>query len=325
LFRRFISIPRTPIKNEASVIAYGVLLLEMSAVVVSVFLRRGRVIHIFGAAAFIFMGLSILGFLYTFTRSESYHGRSSVDVAVVLGASVWGRDTPSPLLRGRLNTALKLFRSGVAKKIVVTGGTKRFKTIESEVEASYLMRKGLNDSDIIRDRRSLSTSDQVDFIKTILIDSLKMRKVVIVTDRWHLPRVLLMCRLQGAKVKGMASDYKMFLPSELYYRARESAALQVYLFWSLAMVDTVLCIYNVEFGDLLTSQRRLARERVLQALYAYDISRTSPEFLSSDIFKDIGDPLALEFAKKLYRDTLENMGNLIQFFRGILNTGIFPG
>ena len=60
----------------------------------------------------------------------------------------------------------------------------------------------------------------------------------------------------------------------------------------------------------MTSQRRLARERVLQALYAYDISRTSPEFLSADIFKDIEDQSALEFAKKLYRDTLENLGEL---------------
>lgn len=68
----------------------------------------------------------------------------------------------------------------------------------------------------------------------------------------------------------------------------------------------------------MTSQRRLARERVLQALYAYDISRTSPEFLSADIFKDIEDEMALEFAKKLYRDTLENMGDLDLILQGHL-------
>ncbi len=57
----------------------------------------------------------------------------------------------------------------------------------------------------------------------------------------------------------------------------------------------------------MTSQRRLARERVLQALYAYDISHSAPDFLSADIFKDIENGPALEFAKKLYRDTLENL------------------
>jgi len=57
----------------------------------------------------------------------------------------------------------------------------------------------------------------------------------------------------------------------------------------------------------MTSQRRLARERVLQALYAFDLSGTSPDFLSQDIFKDIENDTALEFAKKLFRDTLENL------------------
>ncbi len=60
----------------------------------------------------------------------------------------------------------------------------------------------------------------------------------------------------------------------------------------------------------MTSQRRLARERVLQALYAYDISQSPPDFLSQDIFKDIEIGPHLEFAKKLYRDTLGNMDGI---------------
>ncbi len=60
----------------------------------------------------------------------------------------------------------------------------------------------------------------------------------------------------------------------------------------------------------MTSQRRLARERVLQALYAYDISRLAPDFLSTDIFKDLENGAPMEFAKKLFRDTLENIGDL---------------
>jgi N utilization substance protein B len=60
----------------------------------------------------------------------------------------------------------------------------------------------------------------------------------------------------------------------------------------------------------MISPRRIARERVLQALYAFELSQTSPEFLSSDIFKDIGNEAALEFAKKLFRDTLENTNEI---------------
>ncbi len=68
----------------------------------------------------------------------------------------------------------------------------------------------------------------------------------------------------------------------------------------------------------MTSQRRLARERVLQALYAYDISHTSPDFLSADIFKDIENEAALEFAKKLYRDTINNMVDIDSVLQGHL-------
>ncbi|MCL5020927.1 MAG: transcription antitermination factor NusB [Bacteroidetes bacterium] len=68
----------------------------------------------------------------------------------------------------------------------------------------------------------------------------------------------------------------------------------------------------------MTSQRRLARERVLQALYAYDISRSAPDFLSNDIFKDLEEGAPMEFARKLFRDTLENLGSLDVILQGHL-------
>ena len=68
----------------------------------------------------------------------------------------------------------------------------------------------------------------------------------------------------------------------------------------------------------MISQRRLARERVLQALYAFELSDTSPDFLSADIFKDIEYGTALEFAKKLYRDTLDNMKSIDSILQGHL-------
>lgn len=68
----------------------------------------------------------------------------------------------------------------------------------------------------------------------------------------------------------------------------------------------------------MTSQRRLARERVLQTLYAYEMSGTSPDFLSSDILKDLEDQTSLEFAKKLFRDTLENIKELDSILQGHL-------
>lgn len=231
LLASFYIYPQNNLKDQASVLAYGALLLEFSLVIVSVFLGRSPLGRVVGTTLFTFIALTVLGFIYTFFDAATYSRNSKADAVVVLGASVWGRYRPSPLLKGRLDAAIKLFREGLARKIVVTGGTKRFGTTESEVEASYLRGNGVSSSHIIRDDRSLSTPEQVDFVKNVLIDSLKMKKIVIVSDRWHLPRVLLMCRWQNARVRGMASNYKLSLPSQIYYRMRESAALQVYLFF----------------------------------------------------------------------------------------------
>jgi len=66
----------------------------------------------------------------------------------------------------------------------------------------------------------------------------------------------------------------------------------------------------------MTSQRRLSRERVLQALYAYDLSGSAPDFLSNDIFKDLEEGSPVEFAK--CSDTLENLPALDAILQGHL-------
>jgi Uncharacterized conserved protein len=169
-------------------------------------------------------------FAYTFTEKDVEIKPFSADALVVLGASVRGPDKPSPLLQGRLDRAIEAAIESVHAKIIVTGGTPRFGTVESEVEATYLKSRGVRDSDIIRDKMTLRTSDQARFIKDVLVDSLKLRKIVVVSDRWHLPRALLMCKWRGVDVTGVSSKYKLPLLSELYYRLRESVALQLFIF-----------------------------------------------------------------------------------------------
>ena len=225
--------PESNLKDEASVVSYAALLLLLSTTIVTAVSKRAGFGRILSTSFFIFVGCTFLGFIYTFSGAETMNRHSKVDAAVVLGASVWGKQKPSPLLRGRLDSAIRLFKSGRTNKIVVTGGTKRFGTVESEVEAAYLSENGIPNSGILKEYSTLSTADQARFVKNVLIDSLRMKRIVIVSDNWHLPRVLLMCRWDNANVKGMASDYRMTMLGELYYRVRESAALQVYLLFGV--------------------------------------------------------------------------------------------
>lgn len=217
-------------RDSASIACYFSIMLQLGTAVA---LLRNKNFHIKSG---IYSGLLLIGFatavsfVYTFSKKDVDVKPTSADAIVVLGASVWGPDKPSPLLQGRLDRAIEAAAETAHAKIIVTGGTPRFGTVESEVEASYLKSRGVKDDDIIRDKLTLRTSDQARFIKDVLVDSLKLRRIAVVSDGWHLPRALLMCRWRGVDAIGLASKYRLPLFGELYYRLRESVALQLFIF-----------------------------------------------------------------------------------------------
>jgi vancomycin permeability regulator SanA len=216
--------------------AYLALMAQLSAALVVALSRRPTYSKIFAAFVFLSTMCTLIGFVYTFTESNTYHGDNKGGVAVVLGASVWGRHTPSPILRGRLDEAIRLFESEHVHRIVATGGTKRFGTVESEVEAWYLRENGIPDLAIMTEHNTLRTSEQAIFVKRVVFDSLKAKRIIVVTDNWHLPRALLMCRWEGVPqyvVHGAASNYKMPVVNEIYFRMRESIAIQAFILFGV--------------------------------------------------------------------------------------------
>lgn len=58
-------------------------------------------------------------------------------------------------------------------------------------------------------------------------------------------------------------------------------------------------------------KRRLIRERVLQMLYAYELSGNSPEFILSDLFSEFqSDKENYEFGKALFLSVIEHVEEL---------------
>ncbi|MCX7762481.1 MAG: transcription antitermination factor NusB [Candidatus Kryptonium sp.] len=67
---------------------------------------------------------------------------------------------------------------------------------------------------------------------------------------------------------------------------------------------------NSEYEEV-SFKRRLIRERVLQMLYAYEISGNSPEFILSDLFSDFqSDKESYEFGKSLFLSVIENIDEI---------------
>jgi len=83
--------------------------------------------------------------------------RRAVDAIVVLGAAQYNGH-PSPVLRARLDHALRLYEEGFAPQIVVTGGVGRGDTTsEAIVGRHYLVAHGVRPADVVVQSQGRST------------------------------------------------------------------------------------------------------------------------------------------------------------------------
>lgn len=192
-------------------------------------------IKAFFFSVLITFSLILFSFLYTSFRDNDFEYNSSnkSDVAVVLGAAVWSKDKASPIFAARINKANNLYNSGMVKKVQVTGGNAPGEISEAQVAYNYLVSYGVDPDDIMIETQTASTSEQVAFIRQNLIESKMMKKIIIVSDRFHLRRVEEICKFYNVQAEGIASDLQFNWYRTAYYNFRDSIALL--FFWLFAL------------------------------------------------------------------------------------------
>lgn len=106
---------------------------------------------------------------------------------VVLGAAQFDGD-PSPVLENRLDRALRLYRKGIAKRIVTVGGKRagdRF--TEAETGRNYLMRKGVPANAITAVSTGSDTYSSMVAVSEYA-HAQGWERLTVVTDRCHVAR-----------------------------------------------------------------------------------------------------------------------------------------
>jgi len=179
---------------------------------------------------YVIAALMIFAFAYALKAKSTIIKNEQYTLGVVLGAAVWQGNVPSPLFKGRIDKAFKLYKEKTFTKILVTGGSAPGEIAESKAASNYLVQLGMNKKNIISEAESSSTSDQIRHIRNKF--SVKDKNsFVIVSDKFHLARVIEMCRFFKVKAAVSASQYKLSLEKLVYYHIRESIALlQFWLF-----------------------------------------------------------------------------------------------
>ena len=180
--------------------------------------------------------LVLFSFIYTTGYNDEFkdkNSNNSYDIAIVLGAAVWSKNQPSPLFKQRIEKAYELYNGRKVGKIHLTGGNAPGEISESQSAKNYLLELGMNEKNILLESSTATTSEQIKFIKNDLIDKWSFKNPLIVSDQFHLKRVLEMCDFFQVNAVGVESGYKLSWKKLLYYRVRDSIGLL--LFWLFAI------------------------------------------------------------------------------------------
>ncbi len=118
------------------------------------------------------------------------------DIGIVLGG--YSNDAVKPndrlhfLSSGtRLTTAIELYKKGIIKKILLTGGS--FALDENELSeadkaARFLATLGIPETDIIIERGSLNTHENATFTNEIIVKNHPNSSNLLITSAWHMRR-----------------------------------------------------------------------------------------------------------------------------------------
>lgn len=152
------------------------------------------------------------------------------DVIVVLGAAVWPGGQPSPAMRRRVLHAIALLQQGYAQTLLLTGGIGKHPPAEAEVMQRLALAQGVSGERVLLEAQATTTFESAWRCRAIL-EQHRYTRVLLVTDRYHLPRSLLAFRSCGIQTTGSAAPGKPArrLWKRGYYYGRESCAFLWYL------------------------------------------------------------------------------------------------
>ncbi len=130
---------------------------------------------------------------------------TDIDCAVILGAGV--RDgKPTPMLRDRLLTGIELYKSGGAKKLIMSGDHGSDDYDEVNIMKSFAVDNGVSDEDIFMDHAGFSTYETIYRAKEIF----EADNIIIVSQKYHLYRALYIAEKLGVKAVGISADLRTY-------------------------------------------------------------------------------------------------------------------
>lgn len=129
-----------------------------------------------------------------------------IDCIIVLGCQVKEDGTLSHMLRDRLSRGVEIYQMGAAPKLLMSGDHGRQEYNEVGAMKQYAMDNGVPSEDVFMDHAGFSTYETIYRAKAVFA----AKKVIIVTQQYHLYRALYIAEKLGLDAYGVAADHRTY-------------------------------------------------------------------------------------------------------------------
>lgn len=175
---------------------------------------------------------------------------------LVLGAGIIDADTPSTILKLRLDKAVAFHQAFPNNPIIMSGDHMDMYYNEVAVMKKYVVSKGVKSEKVYLDHAGYSTYDSLYRLKHVL----NQEKVIIITQGYHLSRALLLAEGFGMQAIGIPADEASSTRFERETReilARVKDFFVVYFKYELPQPELNYGFNLSESGDLTNEKERL--------------------------------------------------------------------
>jgi len=129
------------------------------------------------------------------------------DCIIVLGCFVRDDGTPSNMLYDRLDVGCRLYFDGAAPKLLMSGDHGQHEYDEVNNMKKFALERGVPSEDIFMDHAGFSTYDSMYRARDIF----GCKKVLIVTQEYHLYRALYIAEKLGFEAYGVSADSREYV------------------------------------------------------------------------------------------------------------------
>jgi uncharacterized SAM-binding protein YcdF (DUF218 family) len=156
------------------------------------------------------------------------------DVVVVLGAMLAAPGVPGPALSRRVEHGVEVFLRLKAGHLLVSGGLTGPPPAEAVLMRGLALAKGIPEERIVVEDRARNTFENALYSGRV-IRAHGWRRVVVVTDGFHLRRALFVFRKLGLSVRGEGVPKPRSMSIAQWYRLHLGDCMRLagsaYLFW----------------------------------------------------------------------------------------------